>query len=83
MRIIKDSDMDGISGIRCWEQVCDYASLLYKQRRRLLTAKINACVTPTKPARTLIRQAIHSAWMTAPTSGCSNRIDTFIYSKGE
>lgn len=44
MQVIIDSDLDGISGICCWEQARDSTSLPYQQGRHLLTAEINACV---------------------------------------
>lgn len=44
MRIHVCTDLEGISGITCWEQTRDRDNPLYQEARRLLTEEINACV---------------------------------------
>lgn len=43
MRIVIYCDMEGVSGIQCWEQTGG-ASPLYEEGRRLYTAEVNAAV---------------------------------------
>ena len=44
MRIVICTDLEGISGVTCWEQTRDMTTNLYQEARALLTADINACV---------------------------------------
>ncbi|MCE5258541.1 MAG: M55 family metallopeptidase [Chloroflexi bacterium] len=44
MRVIVDTDLEGISGIVCWEQCRDFASAMYQSARGLLMGDVNALV---------------------------------------
>jgi D-amino peptidase len=44
MRVIIATDLEGISGIVCWEQCRDFSSAMYQSARGLLMGDVNACV---------------------------------------
>ncbi|MHB9031848.1 MAG: M55 family metallopeptidase [Anaerolineae bacterium] len=44
MRVIVDTDLEGISGIVCWEQCRDFSSAMYQSARGLLMGDVNALV---------------------------------------
>jgi len=44
MRIYISTDLEGISGITCWDQTRDRTHPLYAEARHLLTAEISACI---------------------------------------
>ena len=44
MKIYIATDLEGISGVTCFEQTRDRTTNLYQEARHLLTAEINACV---------------------------------------
>jgi len=44
MRVLVDTDLEGISGILCWEQCREFTSPMYQSARGLLMGDINALV---------------------------------------
>jgi len=44
VKIFIATDLEGISGVTCWDQTRDRTHPLYAEARHLLTADINACV---------------------------------------
>ncbi|MHB1357253.1 MAG: M55 family metallopeptidase [Anaerolineae bacterium] len=44
MRVLVDTDLEGISGIVCWEQCRDFSSAMYQSARELLMGDVSALV---------------------------------------
>lgn len=44
MRVMISTDLEGISGIVCWEQTRDFSSAMYQSARGLLMGDVNACI---------------------------------------